>query len=500
MRLHDLLQGLSARIVRGDAEVRVLHLAEDSRAVAPGTLFFARKGTRTDGRRFVPDALSAGAVAVVTDDPVGVEAPCLVHCPDLTRALAEIAERFHNHPSRTLDLVGITGTNGKTSTTFVVRHLLAASGVRCGLMGTILVDDGRHPLPASLTTPPALEISAVLASMVAAGCKACAMEASSHALAQDRVAALRFRAAVFTNLTGDHLDFHGTMDAYADAKARLFDALSPDSTAIVNADDPAHARMIRGTPARVWRCSLDRGRGSECRAEVATLGVNGTDAALVGPWGRIDARLALVGRHNVMNVLQGVAAAFALGLTRDELAEALGSVSAPPGRLEPVGAGSPTVLVDYAHTDDALEKALLATRALADANQGRLWVVFGCGGDRDRTKRPRMGATAARLADRVVVTSDNPRTETPRAIIDEILRGIPPDALARTSSIDDRAAAIGHAIASASDQDVVVIAGKGHEDYQILPDGRGGTTRRPFSDRESAARALAARLPRAGAR
>jgi UDP-N-acetylmuramoyl-L-alanyl-D-glutamate--2,6-diaminopimelate ligase len=519
MNLGELIHGLDVRAVPGALlSVRVCDLTEDSRTAVPGSLFVARSGLKADGKRFVADAVAAGAVAVLTDDP-GLEAPSptipVVYSPSLPAASAALAERFYGQPSRSLLLAGVTGTNGKTTITFLIWQLLNASDVRCGLIGTVLVDDGREVGPAAMTTPPAIEVSRSLASMVEAGCRAASMEVSSHALDQRRTDGLAFRVGVFTNLTGDHLDYHGTMENYAAAKARLFEALPPTATAIINADDPWGARMASVSRAPVWTTSI-AGRGdATCRARVDNADIHGMDLRLEGPWGAIDARVPLIGAYNAMNVLQAVAAAHALGLSREALAAGIPVLQAPPGRLERVS--TPTddiaVFVDYAHSDDSLASVLtavgsqipgrggtgarVASRAgapeAAIAPSSRLWAVFGCGGDRDRTKRPRMGLAAAQRADVIVVTSDNPRTERPASIIDQILGGIPDGARDRVTVQADRARAIHLAVSGAAPGDVVVIAGKGHETEQILPDGKGGTVRTHFDDREVAREALALR-------
>ena len=351
---------------------------------------------------------------------------------------------------------------------------------------------------ASLTTPPATEVSRTLGCMVDNGLAACAMEVSSHALVQGRAAGLRFDAAVFTNLSGDHLDYHGDLESYAGAKAMLFEGLGADAVAIVNADDPVSERMVRGCGADVLRCRLvDEGgartaepAGGTATGAIHALTRTGFEATLRGPWGAIEAQVGLVGRHNVMNTLQALCAAWRVApdARAEDLAAALASLKAPPGRLEPASGPEDdiTVLVDYAHTDDALDKALLAARDLTP-DGAQLWVIFGCGGDRDRTKRPRMGEVAGRQADRVVVTSDNPRTESPKAIVEEIIAGL------GGRDFDahvDRERAIQHAVSHAQGGDVIVIAGKGHEDYQILSDGDGATYKRHFDDREVAREAL----------
>jgi UDP-N-acetylmuramoyl-L-alanyl-D-glutamate--2,6-diaminopimelate ligase len=387
-------------------------------------------------------------------------------------------------------LVGITGTNGKTTVGHLIHEMLNDVGIRCGLTGTVQVDDGADTRPAALTTPPAVEISRLLRAMVDHGCAAAVLEVSSHALHQRRTAGISFDAAVFTNLSGDHLDYHRTVAAYAETKATLFRTLAPTAAAIVNIDAPAAGRMLRGCRGRVLTCSL-RAPGADCYAEVGRQTTRTTEVVFTGPWGSFDAQLPLTGRHNVTNALQAAAVCSWLGVQRADLPLLLERCTAPPGRLEPLTGPHDefAVLVDYAHTDDALASALEALRDLPPDElgpRGRLRVVFGCGGDRDRTKRPRMARVAARFADELIITSDNPRTEDPQAIIDDIVAGIPFDRLADTLTLVDRRQAIEAAIERTEPGDVVLIAGKGHEPYQII-----GTRRRPFDDRRVAARALA---------
>ncbi|MGH7131808.1 MAG: UDP-N-acetylmuramoyl-L-alanyl-D-glutamate--2,6-diaminopimelate ligase [Phycisphaerales bacterium] len=513
MELGALIAGLGIRPVGGKAvpaPVRICDITEDSRTVMPGSLFVARRGEKSDGRNFVGAAVEAGAVAVLTDDPK-VQVPAksgaaLLVADDIQMAAAMVAERFYGSPSGKLAVIGVTGTNGKTTTTYLIHQILNRAGKRCGLVGTVCVDDGVEVAPAALTTPPSLELSRTLARMVEAGCVAAAIEASSHALDQRRVGAVQFKVGVFTNLTHDHLDYHGTMDTYAAAKAVLFAMLPEDGVAVVNVDDAASARMIAATGpgARIVRCTMkSRGAGTEPGADVAARVVSATASVtvieLTGPWDGKDqrgwrVRLPLIGAHNVMNAMQAAAAAWGVGIDGETIRTALEHVHAPPGRLEPVtGAEHPlAVYVDYAHSDDSLTRAMQVMRA-AIAGGGKLTVVFGCGGDRDRTKRPKMGAAAAMLADRLVVTSDNPRTEEPGTIIDQVLGGVP--AAKRNICVVevDRGAAIRRAVSEAKDGDIVLIAGKGHEDYQILPDGRGGTRKIHFDDREVARAALTER-------
>ncbi len=536
MNLAELIEGLAVRGAAGSlGGVRVCDITDDSRTALPGSLFIARAGTKMDGRKFIPDALKAGAVAVLTDDP-GLKAPggvALLVSDDVPAVAAAMAERFYGNPSARLELVGITGTNGKTTTAHLVHQMLNGAGVRCGLIGTVEIDDGREVAPAVLTTPPATELSRTFAVMLENGCKAAAMEVSSHALDQSRVGALKFDIGVFTNLTGDHLDYHGTMEAYGQAKAKLFAMLPPSGWAVINAEDPAGKLMAAATRAQVMWCGVGDGRHEPAeepltrgaktgvrkrgqreepaaRGTILEMTMMGTVAEFAGPWGKFEARMSLIGRHNVMNALQAIGAAWAAGVQPAALPRLIRAAKAPPGRLEPVTeAGDPfAVLVDYAHSDDALRKVLGTLRPLVGGRKtpsgslrsplppraagegGRLRVVFGCGGDRDRTKRARMGAAAAELADAVYVTSDNPRTERPSAIIDEILAGIPGEQRGKVSVDADRGKAIERAIGQSRPGDLVLIAGKGHETYQIVPDGKGGTVTNHFDDREVARAAL----------
>ena len=495
MKLSTLCAGLSScKVPTGGApDPDIWSLCEDSRRVKQGALFLARAGTKSDGRAFIADAVRQGAVAVLA--PAGSAKPegfpasvAWIEAEDPALATAGIAERFHGSPTSTLELVGVTGTNGKTTITYLVQQLLDSAGIRCGLVGTVETFDGRERVPSALTTPPAIELSELFARMLDNGCRAAAMEVSSHSLDQHRVGALRFRTGIFTNLTGDHLDYHGTMEKYAAAKARLFRMLDEGGTAVVNMDDPWHAAMLP-TRAKVLRTSL-RDPSADCLATVHAMGLDAMEVSFRGPWGLLELRLPLVGTHNAMNALQAAAAAWSRGVDGERLARALATCHAPPGRLQPVavaGAGF-SVLVDYAHSDDALANVLRALRPTVPAG-GRLRVVFGCGGDRDRTKRPRMARVACEGADEVIVTSDNPRTEDPEAIIAEILTGVPAEARARVVVESDRARAISQAVSSAREGDIVLIAGKGHEDYQII-----GTEKRSFDDRREAEQALRQRI------
>ena len=502
MQIGELIAGIGLKLIAEDATRTIVDLTEDSRSVRPGSAFIARRGACSNGHRYIPEAISRGAAAIITEQAGCAERPTgddgvawiVANRVDLP-LVGRLADRFFAAPSRQLKIVGVTGTNGKTTTTFLIRHLLRASAMRCGMLTTICNDDGRQEQTADLTTPGPVELARWMARMVANGCRAAVIEVSSHALEQGRVAAVAFDVGVFTNLTQDHLDYHHTLARYATAKANLFACLDPAGWAVVNADDPAAERMLKDCPARVLQCRLEspaRYR-TDCSASILELRPTHSQARLNGPWGSVDLKLPLVGRHNVANALQAVAAVTAIADLDKSSLRSLEQVSAVPGRLQRIGtangAAGPTVLVDYAHSHDALEQALLAVRPLTG---GKVTVVFGCGGDRDAGKRPRMADVACRLADRVVLTSDNPRSEDPQTIIHDICQGVPQGCRARVSQIPDRRLAIAQAIGQARQQDLVLIAGKGHETYQIV-----GHHNRQFDDRVEAARALEARA-RAG--
>ena len=467
----------------GDVEIAAL--AYDDRAVAPGTLFFCVPGFTRDGHDFAADAVARGAVALVVERPLGLAVPEVV--VESARAeMAPAAARFHGDPTAQLDVVGVTGTNGKTTTAFLVRALLEAGGRQCGLLGTVTSVVGGEERPVTRTTAEAIELQADFRAMVEGGDVACAMEVSSHALALHRADAIHFAVAVFTNLTQDHLDFHATMEDYFAAKRTLFE-MRP-RVAVVNVDDAYGRRLAEGLPDAITY-ALER--EADYRAVELESGFGGSRFRASTPDGEVELRTALPARFNVANALAAVAAVRALGVPFDVVVDALPAAGRVPGRFEPVDAGQPfAVLVDYAHTPDSLENVLRAARELAD---GRLWCVFGCGGDRDRGKRPLMGAIAARLADRAIVTSDNPRSEDPAAIVREIVAGIDGDAGAGVAVELDRRRAIAAAVAEAREGDVVVIAGKGHEQGQELAGGE----RLPFDDvavaREALERAGAAR-------
>jgi UDP-N-acetylmuramyl-tripeptide synthetase len=480
----ELLDALPVKMVTGSLPPTITGVADDSRTVAAGECFVAVPGLRADARRFVPDAIRRGAALVVTEGTAAPEVKVAqVVVPSAREAVALLGDVWHGRPSRAMTLVGITGTNGKTTTSYLVEALLRTRGFTTGVLGTIRYVGGTTAVDASQTTPDALQLTALLARMRDDGVNAVAMEVSSHALAQARVDALAFDVALFTNLTQDHLDFHRTFDEYRRAKRRLFELLSrspkPRRTAVVNGDDAAGSAMVAGLPLDVIRFGL--GADADVRALEHTSSLAGIRMTVATPAGELVLTSPLIGEHNVMNLLGAIGLGLALGLAPEAIAMTLADVGAVPGRFEQVKAGQPfLVVVDYAHTPDALERVLTTARKLTT---GRLGVVFGCGGDRDRGKRPIMGGIAARLCDRVWVTSDNPRSERPAAIVAEILTGVRETGAPgeRYVSEPDRAAAIRAALDWARRGDTVVIAGKGHETYQIL-----GSDVLPFDDREVA--------------
>jgi UDP-N-acetylmuramoyl-L-alanyl-D-glutamate--2,6-diaminopimelate ligase len=465
MRLEHVIPGVppAAR------DIEIAALAYDNRRVAPGTLFFCVPGMTRDGHEFAADAIARGAVALVVQRRLELGVPEVV-VPSVREAMAPAAARFNGFPSSTLDVVGVTGTNGKTTTAFLVRELLEADGRQTGLLGTVKSVIAGVERPVERTTPEAIDLQRDLRLMVEGGDYACAMEVSSHALALHRADAIQFAAAIFTNLTQDHLDFHPTMGEYFAAKARLFEEEDGPAAAVINFDDAYGVRLAAAMIKQPITFAIDS--VADYRARDVTTDLSGSRYVVTTPDGELELRSPLRGRFNVYNVLGALAAVRAVGVPLDTAAEALERAGQVPGRFEPVDVGQPfAVLVDYAHTPDSLENVLSAARGLTD---GRLHVVFGCGGDRDRGKRPLMGEIARRLADRVIVTSDNPRSEDPEAIIDEILAGSGAD----VEHLTDRRAAIERAISTAEPGDVVVIAGKGHEQGQEFADG----VKLPFDD------------------
>jgi UDP-N-acetylmuramoyl-L-alanyl-D-glutamate--2,6-diaminopimelate ligase len=464
----------------GAPEVEISALAYSSTSVTPGALFFCVPGFRTDGHDFAPDAVSRGAAALVCQRPLGLGVPEVV-VEDVRAAMGPVAARFFGEPTLELAVVGITGTNGKTTTAFLVRHLLEAAGRRCGLLGTVKQVVGGAEEEVERTTPEAIDLQATFRRMLDAGDSACAMEVSSHALELGRASGIRYACRLFTNLTQDHLDFHDTMEAYFTAKRRLFDGPGP---IVVNVDDEYGRRLA----AEVGGTTFAIEREASLRAVDVRFDLMGSRFTCESDGERVEVSSPLPGLFNVLNALGALAAVGELGVPLREAAPALAGFGRVPGRFEPVDEGQEFgVLVDYAHTPDSLENVLRAAR---EVTRGRLHVVFGAGGDRDRGKRPLMGDAARRLADRVLVTSDNPRGERPEDIIGEIMRGAGETA----ESEVDRRAAIARALADARPGDVVVIAGKGHEQGQEFEAGR----KEPFDDVSVAREAL--RELRAGVR
>jgi UDP-N-acetylmuramoyl-L-alanyl-D-glutamate--2,6-diaminopimelate ligase len=452
--------------------VEVSALAYDNRVVEPGTVFFCVRGMTRDGHDFAPDAIARGAAALVVDHPLGLGVP-EVRVPDVRAAMAPAAARLAGDPTARLKVVGITGTNGKTTTAFIVRSLLEAAGRRTGLLGTVSSVIAGVEAETERTTPEAIDLQRTFAQMLEGGDECCAMEVSSHALELHRADAIHWAVAVFTNLTQDHLDFHPDMDAYFAAKRRLFEA--GPRAAVVNVDDPYGRTLARDFDA----VTIAIDRDADLRARDVRFGMTGSEFTVDG----LELRSPLPGRFNVLNVLCAVAVARALGVDDATIARAVPQAGRIPGRFEPVDEGQPfAVLVDYAHTPDSLDNVLRAARQLAD---GRVLCVFGCGGDRDRGKRPEMGRIASELADVAIVTSDNPRSEDPEAIIAEIVAGMTGPLVE-----PDRRAAIEQAVGAADEGDVVVIAGKGHEQVQEFAGG----VKLPFDDVTVAREALRARL------
>ena len=463
---------LLPELFEGAPAVEISDLAYDDRAVGPGTLFFCVRGFTRDGHDFAAAAIERGAAALVVDHALGSGAPEVL-VEDVRAAMAPAAARFHGDPTARLRVTGVTGTNGKTTTVYLLRALLEGAGHRAGLLGTVSTVVGGVEGAVRHTTPEAIDLQRTLRSMVEAGDTHVAMEVSSHALALHRADAIHWDVAVFTNLSQDHLDFHSDMEDYFAAKERLFGA--GPAHAVINVDDPYGRRLFDSYPGAL-AIGID---GGDLRATDLEPGPHGTAFRAGG----LDLHVPLPGRFNVLNALAAVGAARALGVPDAAIAAALPAARVAPGRFEPVDEGQDfTVLVDYAHTPDSLDNVLVAARDLA---QRRVIVVFGAGGDRDRGKRPLMGAAAARNADVVLVTSDNPRNEDPQAIVDEVLAGAP-----EATAIIDRRDAIAHAIGTAGAGDVVVIAGKGHEQGQEFEDGR----KVPFDDVTVAREALRARL------
>ncbi|MGE0433570.1 MAG: UDP-N-acetylmuramoyl-L-alanyl-D-glutamate--2,6-diaminopimelate ligase [Planctomycetota bacterium] len=484
--LRNLLAGIDAAVVAAPGNLRVAGITEDSRRVKPGWLFAAIRGKNVDGRAYIDDAIRRGATTILSNRRERVpDHVSQVIAADLRTTLGRLCARFHNEPANRLNVVGITGTNGKTTTTFLLQHVLNMAGHKSGRLGTVDNDFGDGKTTAAeYTTMTAEHLHGSFDRMVRNGCSHAAIEVSSQALDQQRTAGMSFAAALFTNLTQDHLDYHGSIEHYANCKAKLFGQVRVSGFAALNGDDPFAPLMVGSSWCGVRTYGF--GRHNAYRVKHVEGDATGSSFRISHPGGHILVRTPLVGQYNVANVLGVFALAHGLGIDPGAIAEGLQTATGAPGRLERVAAdGSDlAVFVDYAHTPDALEKALLALRAVGPDRP--LIVVFGCGGDRDRTKRPLMGQIASRLADAVTITSDNPRTEDPEAIVRDVLAGVPQMERHRTLCLLDRADAIEQALAGAPAGSTVLIAGKGHEDYQIV-----GKTKHHFDDREVARDVLA---------
>ncbi len=453
----------------------------DSRLVRSGDIFVAVKGTASDGYDYIPAAVAGGAKYIVYQagrtPPSQINGGCTqIAVENPAKAAGLLAQAVKGNPSARMTNLAVTGTNGKTTVAYLTQQCIRHAGKQCGLMGTVVYDTGTESIPATLTTPDSLTIADLQRRMVDAGAKYVVMEASSHALSQDRLAGVNFDAAAFTNLTGDHLDYHKTKDDYLTAKSRLFADLQCEAYAILNRHSPESKAIAERTKARIWWYAIDQ--PADIRASIRSQTITGTRFDLEFAGQRAEVNTPLLGNHNVANHLAAAGLCLAAGFSLDDVAAGLSTLKLVPGRLEKVSDTTPSVIVDFAHTDDALQNVLRTLRPLC---RGHLIVLFGCGGDRDKTKRPRMARVAEQLADTIVVTSDNPRTEDPGAIIVDIVAGFADPKSSRITVEPDRRKAIKLAIGMAEPNDVVLLAGKGHEPYQII-----GTRKFDFSDKAEA--------------
>lgn len=497
MKLSVLLETLKDYKLEGNPDQDITGLNYDSRKIKKGDLFVAIKGNVLDGHEFISTAIEKGAKAVLVEEKCSLPPDIsTIQVSDSRRSLSKLASRFYDYPFRDMDVIGVTGTNGKTTVTYIIESILLAAGIKTGVIGTV---NSRFPgrvKPSSVTTPESLDLMCTAREMADAGVTALVMEVSSHAIHQKRTIDLPFRIVLFTNLSRDHLDYHATMDSYFDAKSELFRNLpvtvhGKNSFAIINTDDPRGKELSGLTSAAVLTYGLEGGQ--EIKACDVKADMNGLSAKLITPEGGIGIRSPLIGEVNIYNILAAAGAALALGITPEKIALGINNLQNIPGRLEKVpNKAGLTIVVDYSHTPDALLKAQNNLRPFV---KGRLITVFGCGGDRDRGKRYDMGLIAGKHSDLVVITSDNPRTEDPEFIISQIEKGILdsgmsrsewPDIRKRTYLVEsDRGIAIRKAVSATDKDDTILIAGKGHEDYQIT-----GTTRRHFDDREEARKAV----------
>lgn len=491
MRLEELIRPLILKKATGNLQTEIKGIQMDSRLVKPGDLFIAIRGFTVDGHRFVSQAVEKGAVAILTEDPANVDVP-VVQVPDTRRAMAVVSATFFRHPTRELKLIGVTGTNGKTTTTQLIQQLFNDAGHLTGLIGTIEMRIGNKTFKTNNTTPEVLDLQRNFRMMRDEGCEYSVIEVSSHALDLGRTRGCQFHIAVFTNLTQDHLDYHQTMEQYREAKGLLFSQLGnryldepqESAVAVLNADDPASSYFARITPGQVVTYGIEQ--PADVKAENIRITAKGTRFTLHTFRGSIDIDLQLIGKFNVYNSIAAATVALLEGLSLKQIKQSLENISGVNGRFEPVQMGQPyTVLVDYAHTPDSLENVLTT---IGEFTEGKVICVVGCGGDRDRTKRPLMAQIAEKYSDLTVITSDNPRTEDPEAIIADMVDGLKHADPKRFVTITDRREAIRFAIEQAAENDVVLIAGKGHETYQEI-----AGVRYDFDDREVARLAISAR-------
>jgi len=481
MKLAEMIKTVKPLAVEGPLDHEISGITYDSRRVMPGNLFVAFRGERTDGHSYVEAAIDRGAAAVVLERDTGFNPRATrIKVSDARRSMAQVSAQFYNHPSQSLKVIGITGTNGKTTTAFMVRAILEMAEMPCGLLGTVQYQIGQRVIPAARTTPESVEIQEMMSEMIRAGCAGVSMEVSSHALDQSRVTAVDFDVAVFTNLSQDHLDYHRTMKNYFESKAKLFSALGTvrkAGRAVVNMDSAYGRELIKRLGGDDAVLSYGVSTDAVIRAEDVRVSAEGCYFVVDTPQGSLPMSLPLIGRYNVSNALAATGACLALGVDLGTIEAALAQFRAVPGRVESVNVDEEfRILIDYAHTAEALHNVLVT---VGELTRGRLIVVFGCGGNRDKGKRKPMGVTACELADFSILTNDNPRTEDPREILKQIEEAFPDSARNRYQVIEDRREAIERALDIARPGDTVLIAGKGHETYQEFAD-----TVVPFNDRQ----------------
>jgi UDP-N-acetylmuramoyl-L-alanyl-D-glutamate--2,6-diaminopimelate ligase len=488
MELTQLLNTVNAIQVTGEVQRKhVSGIVYDSRKVQKNSIFVAIKGYKTDGHKFLQDAINKGAVAVVVEDQNSIPDEFISHAQiakivvgNSRKALAELSKGFYKDPTSKLKLIGITGTNGKTTSTFILKNILQGEGYKTGLVGTIANYVGEQKIDSRLTTPESNDLNKYFYEMIESGCSHAVMEVSSHSLILNRVYALNFSAAVFSNITSDHLDFHQTFEEYLKAKKILFDDLSNDSFAIINSDDTSSKEIVKDSKAKIITYGMTA--NSDYQIKDIRYDLNGTEFTITHNKVDYIISTSLIGTFNAYNATSAFATAHSLGIDESEIMKGIKSSPQVPGRFEVLGKGNKKVIVDYSHTADSLEKALQAVREIVK-NKNQVVTVFGCGGDRDKSKRHIMGKIASELSDKVFVTSDNPRTENPFEIIEDIKKGIPKN---NFEVEENREEAIAKAISSSNDDAVILIAGKGHENYQEI-----NGVRKHFSDQEIAIKYLA---------